>query len=142
VSVSLSPELVPLATMTAELRRPFVLTGTPIGERRIFEVSSGSITGYRINGSMKGSAAADWLVVGPDGTGTLDVRALVETDDGALVFIQYTGRVDVTVADAPVYSTPRFETGDDRYRWLNKIQAVGKGRFDGTTLTYELCEVR
>jgi len=142
VSLSLSPELVPLATMTASLRTPFVLTGTPAGERRIFEVSSGSITGDRINGSMKGSAAADWLVVGPDGTGTIDVRALVETDDGALVFIQYTGRVDVTVADAPVYSTPRFETGDDRYRWLNKIQAVGKGRFDGTTLTYELCEVR
>jgi hypothetical protein len=140
--VSLSLELVPLATMTAELRRPFVLSGTPAGERRIFEVESGSIAGERINGKMKGSASADWLVVGPDGTGTIDVRALVETDDGALVFIQYLGRVDVTTPGAPVYSTPRFETGDDRYRWLNKVQAVGKGCFHGSTLTYELCEVR
>ena len=135
-------ELVPLCTMTAELRMPFVLKDTPAGERRIFEVRSGSIEGDRIKGAMKGTAAADWLVVGPDGTGTIDVRALVETDDGALVFIQYLGRVDVSAPDAPVYATPRFETGDDRYRWLNKIQAVGKGRFDGSTLTYELCEVR
>ena len=43
---------------------------------------------------------------------------------------------------APVYIAPRFDTGDDRYRWLNGVQAVGKGRFDGRTLTYELCEVR
>ena len=135
-------ELVPLATMTAELRQPFVLSDTPAGERRIFEVASGTIAGERISGTMKGTAAADWLLVGPDGTGTIDVRALVETDDGALVFIQYNGRVDVSVPGAPVYSTPRFETGDDRYRWINKIQAVGKGHFDGTTLTYELCEVR
>jgi hypothetical protein len=41
-----------------------------------------------------------------------------------------------------VYSTPRFETGDDRYRWLNRMQAVGKGTFDGRTLRYELYEVR
>ena len=72
------------------------------------------------------------------------MRVLVETDDGALVFIQYLGRVDTDDAGAPVYSTPRFETGDERYLWLNKIQAVGKGTLseNGTTLTYELCEVR
>jgi hypothetical protein len=82
------------------------------------------------------------LIVGPDGTGTLDVRALVETDDGALIFVQYNGRVDVGGASTTVYATPRFETGDDRYRWMNQIQAVGKGALDGTTLTYELYELR
>ena len=65
----------------------------------------------------------------------------METDDGALVFVQYHGRVDVG-AGGPTYATPRFETGDDRYRWLNKIQAVGKGILDGNTLTYELYELR
>ena len=43
---------------------------------------------------------------------------------------------------APLYAAPLFETGDDRYRWLNKIQAVGKGAFDGTTLEYELYELK
>ena len=136
-------ELVPLATMTAELTKPFVLRDTPAGTRQIFEVESGRIEGERFNATMKGRASADWLAVGPDGTGTIDVRALVETEDGALVFIQYQGRVDATQnGRAPVYIAPRFETGDERYRWLNGIQAVGKGRFDGRTLTYEICEVR
>jgi hypothetical protein len=134
-------ELLPLATMTAVLDTPFVLDGTPAGNRWIFEVASARIDGDRIRGTLKGRAAADWLLVAPDGTGMLDVRALIETDDGALVFVQYQGRVDVT-AGGPTYATPRFETGDDRYRWLNKVQAVAKGTLDGTTLTYELYELR
>jgi hypothetical protein len=139
----MSLELVPLGTMTAQLRRPLVLSKTPVGDRMIFEVASGCITGERLRATLKGQAAADWLVVGPDGTGTLDVRALVETDDGALVFVHYTGRVDLSRGPgAPLYATPRFETGDDRYRWLNPLQAVGKGRLAGTTLTYELYELR
>ena len=42
----------------------------------------------------------------------------------------------------PIYIAPKFETGDDRGRGLNRVQAVGKGFVGGTTLTYELCEVR
>jgi hypothetical protein len=129
--------------MTARLRVPFVLAQTPTGTHQIFEVEEGTIEGERIRGKTKGSANADWLRVGPDGTGTLDVRALIETDDGALIFIHYSGRVDASKnGRAPVYAAPLFETGDDRYRWLNLVQAIGKGSFDGTTLTYDLYEVR
>lgn len=136
-------ELVPLARMQAQMRAPFVLSGTPAGDRLIFEVESGTIEGTRLRGVMEGRAAADWLTVGPDGTGTLDVRALVRTHDDALVFIQYQGRVHVASGpDAPVYATPRFETGDERYAWLNQVQAVGKGAISGSTLTYDLFELR
>ena len=136
-------ELVPLARMVAELAAPHILDGTPSGGRWIFEVTSGAIEGERINATLKGNSSADWLTVGADGTGTLDVRSLAETDDGALLFVQYNGRVDTTKGfDAPVYSTPRFDTGDERYLWLNKIQVVGKGRMSGSTLTYELFELR
>lgn len=135
-------ELLPLATMVAELREPKVLPKTPAGTRMIYEVESGAITGDRFSGKLATTAAADWLLAGPDSTGTLDVRSLVETDDGALVFIAYNGRVDLSVAGAPLYATPRFETGDPRYGWLNKIQAVGKGELTGSTLTYELYELR
>lgn len=135
-------ELVPLGRMVATLRRPFALAGTPAGTRLIFEVEAGHIEGDRLRGSMVGNAAADWLTVGPDGTGSLDVRSLLQTDDGALVFIHYTGRVNTAETGAPVYATPRFDTGDERYQWLNRVQAVGKGAFDGTTLTYDLFELR
>lgn len=133
----------PLGTMVAELRPPKVLSRTPAGTRMIYEVASGSITGERLNAKLAGHSAADWMLVGPDGTGMLDVRSLIETDDGALIFIQYGGRVDLSEGTgAPLYATPRFETGDPRYAWLNKLQAVGKGTLRGSTLTYDLYELR
>ncbi len=136
-------ELVPLCTMVAELADPLVLTNTPAGTRVIVEVESFTVSGDRLRGTSKGHAGADWLTIGPDGTGTLDVRATMETDDGALVFVYYQGRRDFSEGmDAPLYTAPKFEAGDERYGWLNKIQAVGKGTLDGSTLTYEIYELR
>lgn len=138
-----SMELIPLATMTAVLHKPVVLRGTPAGDRHIFAVESGRLAGDRIRAELHGTSAADWLLIGPDGTGTLDVRALARTDDGAFVYLSYGGRVDLADGPgAPLYSTPRFETADERYRWLNKIQAVGKGTLTDKTLRYDLYELR
>jgi uncharacterized protein DUF3237 len=43
---------------------------------------------------MVGTSTADWVLIGPEGTGTLDVRAAFSTDDGATIFVQYHGRAD------------------------------------------------
>jgi hypothetical protein len=134
-------ELVPLGRLVVELAEPLVLADTPAGTRMIFEVRSGRLEGDRIQASVKGNANGDWFLVGPEGTGTLDVRCLLETDDGALVLVQYHGRVDLSAPDT-TWSAPRFETGDERYHWLNRIQAVGKGSLDGSTLSYDLFELR
>ena len=134
--------LVALGTMVVELRPPQVLADTPGGTRMIFEVASGTVEGDRLRAEVVGTANADWLVVGSDGTGTLDVRVLLQTHDGALVFVQYNGRVDTTAAAAPIYTSPRFDTGDERYAWLNRLQAVAKGGLDGSTLTYDIYELR
>jgi hypothetical protein len=137
-------ELVPLCTATINLREPFMLPNTPSGTRLIVEVASATFEGERIRGKQKGMAAADWLTVGPDGTGTLDVRATLETDDGALIYSFYRGRLDASqpVGSAPIYAAPLYETGDERYAWLNKIQAVAKGKTDGQILEYEIYELR
>ena len=37
---------------------------------------------------------------------------------------------------------PPLETSDERYGWLNSVQAVGKGTIEGPTLTYEWYEAR
>ena len=141
----MSIELVPLCTATATLAEPIALPGTPLGNRVIFEVVDARLEGDRIRATMKGSAGADWLLAGPDGTGMLDVRVTVETDDGALVFIQYNGRTDVSGrsgSERAIYVAPRFETGDPRYAWLNTVQAIGKGTRDGNVITYEWFEAR
>lgn len=137
-------ELVPLYDMVVTLAEPIVLPDTPAGTRMIVEVLDVVATGERVRGRLKGRAAADWLLVGPDGTGTLDVRATLETDDGALIYAAYRGRIDLShpPGEAPIYAAPLFETGDERYRWLNKIQAVVKGRLEGNVLTYEGYELR
>ena len=135
-------ELVPLMTIEIELAAPLIVGEGPAGNRMIFEVATAKFEGERLRGTHKGNAGADWLTVCPDGTGSLDVRGLLETDDGALIFVQYHGRTDLTTPAAPIYAAPRYETSDERYRWLNKVQAVAKGTLDGSTLTYEIYEVR
>ena len=139
----MSLELVPLCTIVVDLAEPMILPNTPAGTRVIVEVSDARVDGERLRGRVKGSAAADWLTIGPDSTGTLDVRATMETDDGAVIFLYYQGRRDFSQGrDAPIYTAPKFDTGDERYAWLNKIQAAAKGQLDGTTLTYEVYELR
>jgi hypothetical protein len=138
-------ELVPLATATVTLAEPFVLVATPAGTRVIAETTAYDLDGDRLRGHLAGNAAADWLVVDGRGQGTLDVRALIETHDGALVFVSYRGRLDLAngPGSAPVYAAPLFETGDERYLWLNAIQAVAKGTMpDASTLVYEIYEMR
>ena len=139
----MSIELVPLMHATINLREPILIPDTPSGTRLIVEVESATFEGDRIKGKQKGVAAADWLTVGPEGTGTLDVRATLETDDGALIFSFYRGRLDATnPVGTSIYAAPLYETGDERYAWINKIQAVAKGKTDGRLLEYEIYEVR
>src|SRR5262245_59443522 len=136
-------ELVPLATATATLAAPLTLPNTPSGTRVVYEVLAYRWEGERLRARQKGVAAADWLIIGSEGTGTLDVRVTLETDDGALILVQYGGRIDLSGAPGrPAYAAPRFDTGDPRYAWLNRLQAVAKGTLDGSVLTYEVYEVR
>lgn len=142
----MSIELVPLCTARITLAEPFFLPDTPAGTRVIVETTSFDVEGERIRAHMKGNAGADWLTLGAGMIGTLDVRALLETDDGALIFTWYHGRLDLSAGpgQAPAYAAPLYDTGDERYAWLNKVQAVAKGVTspDGTTLTYEIHELR
>ncbi len=142
----MSIELVPLSTMRIQLKPPLEVGTGPAGTRLIFEVEHLKMDGERLSGEMAGSASGDWLLIGPDGTGMLDIRATFRTHDGALVFAQYHGRLDASRGlefPLTIYVTPRFETGDERYAWLNRIQAVGKGIFhEDLVLEYEWYELR
>lgn len=142
----ISVELVHLAHAVIELDPPIVLENTPSGTRYIIGVRSALLEGERIKATMKGTSAGDWFTIGAEGTGTLDVRATLQTDDGALIYCHYNGRVDMTPgpAKAPIYAAPLFDTGDPRYAWLNKLQTVWKGHVtpDLQRLEYDLYELR
>lgn len=135
-------ELIPLGTADVGIS-PIMLPETPSGTRVVVEITSVDCRGERLRAKLKGVAAADWAVVSPTGIGLMDVRLTLETDDGALIYVSYNGRVDLSggLDGATAYTAPRFETGDERYAWLNKIQAVAKGVINGGVLRYELYEL-
>ena len=139
-------ELLPLCTMRVQLKPPIEVGTGPAGTRLIFEAESAKFDGERFSGKMVGAASGDWLLIGPEGTAMLDIRATFRTSDGAVVFGQYHGRMDASDGmDLPktIYVTPRFETGDQRYAWLNRVQAVGKGIVhEDLTIDYEWYELR
>jgi len=84
-----------------------------------------------------------WVRIHHDSSVSVDARILLRTDDGATIAMTYRGKADKPPAEGGViYTTPTFETDDDRFTWLNVIQAVGKGRRTGTSLVYELYALR
>jgi|SRR5215471_2341237 len=139
-------ELVPLCTLRIQLKPPIEVSAGPAGTRLIGELVSVQVKGDRLRGEMLGAAAADWMIVGPGGIGNVDVRVTLQTDDDAVIFVQYDGRLDASQGlqfPMTAYVAPRFETGDERYAWLNRIQAVGKGiLYEDLSVEHEWYEVR
>lgn len=126
--------------MTVKLGESFVIKGGPVGTRIVAEVDTIEVAGPKLNASMVGKSAADWLTVGPDGSyGTLDVRATLKTDDDELIYVEYKGRINLV--DGSVVSAPLFQTGAEKYDWLNRMQAVGVGQNSPDNLIYEMYEV-
>jgi hypothetical protein len=142
-SPDMALELVPLCSVDVTLADPVLVGEGPSGMRVIVEVADMTVSGERIRGKMKGTAAADWLTL-VGGIGTLDVRATMETDDGALIYCQYRGRADFRggPGTAPLYVAPLFETSDERYQWVNLVQGAGVGTLNGNDLHYDWYELR
>jgi hypothetical protein len=108
---------------------PAIVGAAPLGRRSIHLVKGGTFGGPRLRGTIR-PGGGDWLLSYDGGHNELDVRATLETDDGALVYVQYRGVLKVDAADPanPYFRTqPRFETGHEKYKWLNTIVCVGYG---------------
>ena len=97
---------------------------TPHGTLSIFPITGGSFEGERLRGTVLGGGA-DWVTAAADGTFELDLRVTLETDDGAVIHMTFTGVRD----DANHYfrTLPRFETAAPQYAFLNRLLAVGIG---------------
>lgn len=135
-------EVIPLARADVTVGNVVPIGATPRGQRTIGEVKAARFEGERLSARLVGSAAADWALARPDGIVEVDVRMTLETDDGALIYPSYDGNLDPERGDQPILSMMRFETSDERYAWLNRIRAVGKGAFTGSAVRYEIFELR
>jgi Protein of unknown function (DUF3237) len=119
---------------------PATLKGTPHGDRRIMRIQGGEFTGDRLEGKVQPNGA-DWILDRPDGSRVLDVRITLETTDKELIYCQYRGLWHgkketiaaiargevVNAADYYLRISLQFETGSEKYYWLNNVIAVATG---------------
>jgi hypothetical protein len=113
---------------------------TPLGERGVYPVDGGTFEGNRLRGTVS-TGGADWVTHRADGNMVIDVRLTLVTHDGGIIGMTYTGlargkqpdseafrkREMLTYDDTFLHTTPRFETGDERYSWINGVIAVTNG---------------
>ena len=90
-----------------------------------------------------------------DGSWVLDVRLVLETDDGHLIGMTYKGirhgpqavldRIakgeSVSPSDYYFRVAPFFETSSEKYGWLNNVVSVGTGHRLASGPIYQVFEV-
>jgi hypothetical protein len=110
------------------------------GQRRIIPITGGSFEGPKLSGIIL-PGGADWQVVRRDGSAFLEARYTMQTQGGALIYVENKGyrhgpsdviaRVTQgeTVDPALYYmrTTPFFETSDPDLNWLNHTICVCTG---------------
>jgi hypothetical protein len=132
-----SPAFEYLGTLRVDIGNRTVVENGPQGTRTIVEVLGGRFEGARLKASVQ-TPAGDWITNRADGSYRLDVRLTLKTDDGALILVTYNGIGQTTKAGASLRTAPLFETGDSRYLWLTRLQAVGVGERVGTAVKYDI----
>jgi hypothetical protein len=145
----------PLFDISITVDPPQDLGATPLGMRRIVPVTGGSFKGERLSGIVMPNAAADWILVRTDGSIQLDVRLTLKTDDGELIYMNYRGirnsspevsqrLTNGELVDPSEYyfrTAPVFETGADKYAWMNNIISVAVGTRVPTEVRYKIFEI-
>jgi hypothetical protein len=132
-----SPAFEYLGTLRAETGTRTLVENGPQGTRTIVQVVGGRFEGPRLKASVQ-TPAGDWITNRADGSYRLDVRLTLKTDDGALILVTYNGIGQTTNTGASLRMAPLFETGDSRYVWLTRLQAVGVGERVGTAVKYDI----
>ena len=117
----------PLMTFFIEVKKPYVVGKTSVADRRIGEITGGYFEGEKLKGKFL-TSGSDWQAVRDDAAWMINVRSLLETDDGALIGMTYTGLrhgpkevIDAIGRGEAVSSTayymrvaPVFETGPEK----------------------------
>jgi Protein of unknown function (DUF3237) len=116
---------------------PVQIVATALGTRLTYVIRDGRFDGSAIAGDVL-PGGGDWVLLGSDRVARLDVRATLRTDDGVLIHLTNTGRIQMNpeveqrfaagelIRHHELYarSSPLFDTDDDRYRWLTALHTV------------------
>lgn len=129
-----------------QLNPPEVIGPVPEGIRANVYTKSGTVTGEKVQGILR-SVGGDWVTIRPDGVGITDVRGTIETQDGALIYLTYTGVLDLgedgyhkflqgqLPPTAQIRNAPRLQTAHPTYLWLNRVQCISIGEINFAAFT-------
>lgn len=120
------------------------------GEKYIYVVTGGTFEGPNLKGHILDGSAADWMTIYDNGLCSLDVRKTFKTHDDALIYVTYHGlyqfddKLSEKLKSGQGYDfgetlfqvQMQFETGDERYIWLNSTLAVAEARETGKKVEY------
>ncbi|MGB8435958.1 MAG: DUF3237 domain-containing protein [Burkholderiales bacterium] len=134
------PQLEYLFRASVAVAVPRALGKTPLGERRIIDITGGEVSGPKLAGRIL-PGGADWQIIRTDGVAVLEARYTIEATDGALVYVQNFGYrhgpaevlaqlfkgEDVDPARYYFRGAPVFETSAPALDWLNRTIAVCTG---------------
>lgn len=103
------------------------IAGAPMnaGHTNVAPLGGGTFSGPGLNGTIL-PGGADWMTV-ESGHSSLDVRVTLQTDDGEYIYLSYVGVMHSTDSGLYWKVTPNFQTGSEKYDWVNHIVAVGQG---------------
>lgn len=127
---------------------------SPFGRRTLVSVVGGTFEGPRLRGNVL-PIGSDWVLIGHDGVARIDARAVLRTDDGATILLRNLGRTVIPeeamrrrahgatlrVDETHARSSPRFETSDPRYLWLNQVTTVAFNEIGPKHVYYRVYDV-
>ena len=119
---------------------PLEFGNTGLGERRIIDITGGTVSGPKFNGIVR-PGGADYQIIGSDGLTHLHARYSLEDEAGKLVYVVNDGirfgpkdaldkiRHGEPVDPALIYfrAFPKFETAAPEYAWMMQSLFVCTG---------------
>jgi len=135
------PSLTRVYRLEAALGVPLDLGEVSQGRRRIVPLTGGTFAGPELNGKLLPGVSADWQILLPDGTALGDIRYTLQTDDGALLYVQSRGvrhgspevlerlgrGEDVDASEYTFRTSTQIETASRQLAWLNKGVFISVG---------------
>jgi hypothetical protein len=145
------PRLTLIYRLEAALGEPVDVGEVSAGRRRIVPLTGGTFSGPELNGELLPGASADWQIVLPDGTALGDIRYTLQTDGGALLYVQSQGvrhgspevlerlgrGEDVDASEYTFRTSTRIETASQELDWLNRGVFIGVGGRRPGAVLYE-----
>jgi hypothetical protein len=138
----ITPQLEYVMTISINLGKAYWVRPTAYGsERAAVYLVDGIVSGPKINGIVIPGSGGDFPWTRPDGVIDFDARYMLQTDDGANIYLQNRGyrwgrtpeatakmarREPIEDSEYYMRAAPKFEAPAGKYDWLNRHVFIGR----------------